>query len=56
MGGAAERARCMLDNHRQKVLSHSLLSSELLRASTVNVSSYLAAEETPTLMLRCAGF
>lgn len=35
-GGDAERARCLLDSHRQnsEVLSHSLLSSELLRAST----------------------
>lgn len=40
VGGDAERARCVLDNHRQnsEVLSNSLLSSELLRASTEKVS------------------
>lgn len=40
-GGNVERARCLLDNHRQnhEILSHPLcLSSELLRASTEKVS------------------
>lgn len=51
------RARCWLDNHQDReILSHSLrLSSKLLRASTEEVS-YLAAEQTPALVLGCAGF
>lgn len=54
VGGDTERAGCVLDNHRQnsEVLSHS--TSELLRASTERVS-YLASEETPTLVLWGAG-